>query len=212
MRVAPALARTGLAAWLSLVGVSPAVAQVTLDRVVAVVGTTLVTLSDVRAARLLGLVPASPTTTDDEIARQLIDRELMRGEVARFATPEPSPTAIETKLAEVTGRLGDPAATERALAAAGLTAQRLRAWIAEDLRIAQHLDDRFTAAATLTDEDILRYYREHGDRFAVGGEVPPFEEVEQTVRVVATEERRRGLVDQWLGGLRRSATVRTPRR
>lgn len=205
-------ARLGLALAFALLATASLVAQVTLDRVVAVVSGALVTLSDVRAARELRLVDLPADATDDDIVKLLIDRELMRGEVARFGTPEPPATEVDARLSKVTSALGDANAVAQALARCGLTPARLRAWVVEDMRIARHLDDRFAAAATLSDEDVLRFYRERGARFAVGGAVPPFEEVADEVRRQAVLERREGLVAQWLAGLRRSAVVRTPRR
>lgn len=206
-------ARIGVAAVVALSGLGePAVAQVAIERVVAVVGSALVTFSDVRAVRVFGLLDVSPDTTDDEITKLLIDRELMRTEVARFATPEPAAAAVEARLSAVVGRVGDAAAVSRALADCAMTPARLRAWIVEDMKIAQHIDDRFAAAATLTDDDVLRFYRDQGSRFAVDGAVPPFEEVEEAVRSRATFERRQTLIAQWLGGLRRTASIRTPRR
>lgn len=205
-------ARLTLIACAALLASASLVAQVTLDRVVAVVSGALVTLSDVRAARDLRLVELPADATDDDIAKALIDRELMRSEVARFGTPEPPAPEVDARLSKVTSALGDANAVSQVLASSGMTPARLRAWIVEDMRIARHLDDRFAAAATPTDEDVLRFYRERGARFAVAGVVPPFEEVGDEVRRQAVLERREGLVAQWLAGLRRTAVVRTPRR
>ncbi len=200
-------------ALLATVGIAtPAGAQIDVDRVVAVVGTALVTQSDVRAIRTLRLLPLDEDATDDEIAKLAVDRELMRSEVTRFATPEPEPQVVDAALAQVMAGVGDANAVARALANCAMTPARLRAWIVEDLKIARHLDDRFAAAAASSEEEVLRYYREQGARFAVDGTVPPFEEVADAVRSEAARERRQVLVDQWLAGLRRSATIRIPRR
>jgi hypothetical protein len=200
-------------ALLASVGLAtPSGAQIAVDRVVAVVGTALVTQSDIRAVRTFRLLPFDEDATDDDIAKLAVDRELMRSEVTRFATPEPEPDAVDAKLGQVMTGVGDANAVARALANCAMTPARLRAWIVEDLKIARHLDDRFAAAAALSEDDILRYYREQGARFAVNGTVPAFEEVAEAVRSQAARERRQVLVDQWLAGLRRTATIRTPRR
>lgn len=191
---------------------SPARAQIAVDGVVAVIGAALVTQSDVRAVRTFRLLPFAEDATDDDITKLAVDRELMRSEVTRFATPEPDARAVDAKLGQVMAGVGDANAVARALASCAMTPARLRAWIVEDLKIARHLDDRFAAAAAVSDDDSLRFYREQGARFAVDGIVPPFEEVADAVRTQAARERRQVLVEQWLAGLRRTAAIRTPRR
>ncbi|MCC6383413.1 MAG: hypothetical protein IT304_12980, partial [Dehalococcoidia bacterium] len=65
----------------------------TLDALVALVGSRVIMLSDVRLARDLGR-PAA--LSDDETLRFLINRGLMLAEVARFQQPDPPAIAIET--------------------------------------------------------------------------------------------------------------------
>ena len=71
-------------------GVGVARAEV-IDRVLAVVGGQLITLTDVIAARDLRLV-APPTGADPtrDLLSKLIDRELVLAEVERYAPPEPT--------------------------------------------------------------------------------------------------------------------------
>src|SRR6185503_9232066 len=73
--------------------VSCALAQQPLDRVMARIGSNAVTLTDVKAAVGLGLVDAK--SPDDSAAlSQVIDRQVMLMEVARFPPAEPSDVAI----------------------------------------------------------------------------------------------------------------------
>ena len=73
-----------------------------IDRVLAVVAGQLITLSDVTAARDLGLQSAEGAADPvREILSKLIDRELIVAEVDRYAPPEPSAEAI----ARETGRI-----------------------------------------------------------------------------------------------------------
>jgi hypothetical protein len=68
----------------------PAVRAEVIDRVLAVVDTQIITLSDVRAAVRFALVPQDVAV--DPIAavmQRLIDRRLMLAEVDRYAPPEP---------------------------------------------------------------------------------------------------------------------------
>ena len=66
-------------------------AQQLIDRVLARVGTSAVTMTDVRAALELGLVETKPGEDRQAVALQrTIERQLVLDEVARFAPPEPA--------------------------------------------------------------------------------------------------------------------------
>ena len=73
-----------------------------IDRVLAILPGQIITLSDVEAALDLGLVEAP--AGGDRIAgglSALIDRVLMLNEVRRVAPPEPSPAAIDARVARI---------------------------------------------------------------------------------------------------------------
>jgi hypothetical protein len=114
-----------------------------IDRTLAIVGGRTITLSDARTAVALGLVEGSSVSR--EVVDRLVDRELMLREADRYEPPEPTPAAIEARLAEVGGRLGSAGERARALASGGFSETRLRAWIRDDLRVAGYLQQRFTA-------------------------------------------------------------------
>src|SRR6266705_1003447 len=67
----------------------------TLDRVLAVVAGQLITLTDVTAARDLGLQSADGASDPVRaVLTKLIDRELVLAEVERYAPPEPTADAV----------------------------------------------------------------------------------------------------------------------
>jgi len=87
-----------------------------IDRVLAVVDTQIITLSDVRAALRFGLVPEDLTTDPTgAVLQRLIDRRLMLIEVDRYAPPEPSEAAVNASLAAVERRFKDALGLEIAL-------------------------------------------------------------------------------------------------
>lgn len=134
---------------LSLAGPGTGLARAeTIDRVLAVVEGRPILLSDVTAARDLGLVPmeeaADPVRA---ILPALIDRELMLVEVDRFAPPEPPADAVARELAEVRDRFASDEAFEAALARSGLDVANVRATLRENLRIRAYIDQRFVARA-----------------------------------------------------------------
>lgn len=175
------------ALWLFYVS-SVCVSAEVIDRVLAILPGQIVTLSDVEAALDLGVVEV-PSGTDRIAAglTALVDRMLMLNEVRRVGPGEPSAAAIDARLARIRQRLGTPAAMERLLAARGLDEKVVRMFAADDLRLASYLDERFSAAAQPTDDEI----RQAGE----------------PARQRLTEERRRALIDAWTAELRRRADV-----
>lgn len=122
-------------------GCLPAAAQELVDRTLAIVGGSAITLGDVRTAMALQLVE----TTDVNVATEaLVQRVLILREVERYAPPEPDAARIDERLDQIRAR-SDTAQLESILAAGGFTEARLRAWLRDDIRIATYLDQRFAA-------------------------------------------------------------------
>ena len=121
----------------------------TIDRVLAAVGGQLITLSDVTAARDLGLVSDDHTADPigDTLAK-LVSRELVLVEVNRYVPPEPADEAIDRELAAVRARFPSREAFDAALARSGITEAHVRAIVRDDLRIRAYIAQRFTGAET----------------------------------------------------------------
>jgi hypothetical protein len=207
--------RVGLVASVFLsVGSGIAQERQLVDRVVAIVGGTLITLSDVRAADAFGLVEVNDVNDGSDrttlVARALIDRELMRLEVDRFSALDFDASEIDRRMQFIRGRFPSEESFAAALADVAMTEERLRAFIRDDLRIAAYIRERFGAARAVTDEQVLAYYNDHQNEFAVDGRTPPFAEVEQAVRDRIAAANRAQLVNDWLDGLRRRTEVRVP--
>jgi hypothetical protein len=145
---------------------APARAEV-IDRVLAVVGGQLITLSDVTAARDLRLVP--PEQTADPIRAilsKLIDRELVLAEVERYAPPEPTAEAVDVEVRRVRARFDSDESFDAALTRSGMDEKHLRETLRQDLRIRAYLDQRFSAASDHRDEALAEWItglRRRGD-------------------------------------------------
>ncbi len=117
-----------------------------IDRVLAVAGGEVITLSDVRAARELGRVDvgyaAEPVRA---VLSQLTDRALVLAEVDRFAPPEPTVAALDEALDSVIARYASAGAFDALLTRLGIDRAYVRELLREDLRIRAYLDQRFTA-------------------------------------------------------------------
>jgi hypothetical protein len=117
-----------------------------IDRVLAVVSGSLITLSDVNAAYELGLVaPRGPGDRVRDVLSQLIDRELQLTEVDRYAPPEPSAADVEREVEAVRSRFPSPELFDAVLARTGVDLAHLRETLRANLRIRAYLDQRFSA-------------------------------------------------------------------
>jgi hypothetical protein len=119
----------------------------TIDRVVAVVAGHVIMLSDVSAARELGLESAEPGPDPVRaMLSRLVDRQLILAEVDRYAPPEPAAEAVDRGLAAVRGRFPTSTVYDDVLARCGIDEKHVREWIRQNLRIDAYLEQRFTPA------------------------------------------------------------------
>lgn len=125
---------------LGLLGV-PAHAEL-IDRILAVVNGSVITLSDADAARRFGLIQAAPGDLRAAVER-LIDRRLTLVEVERYAPPEPPEARIDEAIAAVRARFVSDAAFTAALAETGMTIESLRRHVRDDLRLRTYEQQRF---------------------------------------------------------------------
>lgn len=200
-----------IAALLMVACVVEAHAQQLLDRVVARVGTTAITETDVRAAIGLGLVEV-PEGRDPlaDGTRQMIERRLIFQEVLRFQTAPPSDAAIADEVARMKARAG--AGYDALARATGMDDERLRELARMTLGIQAHMTQRFGATAQAGLQDARDYYDKHPAEFTRNGTPLPFEQVETAARAAASAERRRASIAQWLADLRARAEVVEPTR
>jgi hypothetical protein len=203
MRVTVLACVAQLVLWNALAGVSAEV----IDRVLAVVDGVVITLSDVTAASALGLVPED--NADDRtgaVLARLINRQLILGEVDRYAPTEPTNESIEQELQSIRSRFATTDAYNMALTRLGLDDKRLRQTVRDSQRIRAYLGQRF-AVPPPGDEEQRRYYREHPAEFTQDGQAVSFENARARIEEKLVVLRREMLVDEWVNGLRRRADI-----
>jgi len=163
-----------------------------------------ITLTDVRAARDLGVVKAQ---SDSEALTKMIERQLALVELTRFPLREPEASDVDGEVAEMTKFAGARLADIKE--ANGIDDRRLRELARDTLRIRAYLDERFVSPP-VSDADAQQYYRAHPDEFKVNGVVAPFEEVASAARTAAGEAGRRVRITRWMGNLRARIDVELP--
>jgi hypothetical protein len=207
MRLARHIA-TVLALLVSTAAVAAAQDGQTVDRVLAVVGAQVVTLSDARAVLEFGLVqPAPKADPVAEALQYLVNRQLMLSEVDRYAAPSPDSTALARRMVVLRARFSSDDAYREALARCALTESRLRDLVGDNLRIEGYLEQRFAAAAQPTPEEVERYYVDHASEFTRDGRVQPLDEVRAQATAKVTAERRSFLIAEWLDRVRRRFAI-----
>ena len=145
LRIANCGLRIGVALVIVTVAIGRARAE-TIDRVLALVAGQLITLSDVTAARDLGLQTSGDASDPVRaILTKLIDRELVLAEVDRYAPPEPAADAVDGEVQRVRARFGSQSAFDAALARSGIDEKHVRETVRQDLRMRAYLDQRFTS-------------------------------------------------------------------
>jgi hypothetical protein len=120
-------------------------AQVLIDGVLLKLGADVVTVSDVRQARLLKLVDV-PDATDQAFVDALVKRRLILQELGRNPPAEPASSALDARRRQWESALGPGVDLSSDLARAGMTEAALRAWLRDDLRITAYVDQRFPAS------------------------------------------------------------------
>lgn len=183
---------------------SPIAAQQLLDRIVARVNGVAITLTDVKAAIALGIADAPEAAA----VQQLIDRQLVLNEVARFLPPEPPASAVGIEAGALATRAG--AQLPEIVASTGVDDARIRELARENLRIQAYLNQRFGVTMQLTEEEVAQYYRIHPEEFTRGGTLMPFTAAEPLARERASAERRASTIAQWMRDLRARAAISLP--
>ncbi len=176
-----------------------------IDRIVAVVNGSVVTLSDVEGARRFGLIAEAGDLK--AAVDRVIDRRLALVEVERYAPPDPPPARLDEAVAAARARFASEAAFNAALVETGMTADHLRRHLRDDLRLRAYEQQRFGFAVVPTEEEALAYFRANQDRFRRGGVLPAYDEVRGEVRAAMIAAKRADSIREWLAGLRRRADV-----
>jgi hypothetical protein len=117
-------------------------AQVELDRIVGRVGDRIITESDLRQARTLGLV--DDVSSDDATRLAVENRLLILSEISRSAPLAPATAAdLAARRRGWEAGLGGPARAAELLRQSGMSESALDAWLRDDVMIRAYLARQF---------------------------------------------------------------------
>jgi hypothetical protein len=208
--------KTKTLAWLFLVllagGPCPAAAQKgeTVNCIVAVVGSRMITLTDVRLAEAFGIFDVGPDADPAKRRRFVLDRLIDQKVVLDLAREDAPIEAarVEKAWTDLLVRIGREEAKRR-LETFGAEPVDLLPYFEEKLLAESVIEKRFGRSAPVSLQEIEAYYAgTYGpSRKSLGLPVPPLIEV---VDAVENEIRRAKLavqVAQWIANLRQQAEI-----
>ncbi|MEW5983548.1 MAG: hypothetical protein AB1806_14435 [Acidobacteriota bacterium] len=202
------LLASGLLVILAIPGATRAQQGQLVDRVVAIVSGTIVTMTDARAALELGFVDAAGA--DDPVAVAvgwLVDRQLILEEAARYGTAPPEPAQVDEAIEALRSRDATAQAFDDRLTRLGLSEGDLRMLVRHDLLARSYVDRRFDATLAVTENEAQEYYRLRVDRFVREGRLLSFDEARKAVYEALARDRRERALADWLARLRRRAEL-----
>lgn len=189
----------------------------TLDRVVAAVGNTAITASDVEAEYRLELFldgkasAASPgLATLNQVRQRMIDRILLEDEVhADGINVSPDDPAVAALLSQLRKKYPSHEAFAAALKSLGMTEELLKSVLVDEEAILRLIDQRLRPQAVVEPAEIEAYYRDtlvpslrRENQLA-----PPLAEVESRIREILVQQKIDRLLDEWLKRLRTRGDV-----
>lgn len=189
-------------------GVAPLRGAELLDRVIAVVSGTVITLSDARAAVALGVVDTRQARDPIEAAlRWFVDRQLVVDEATRSGPLDVDDTLVNREVEAIRRRFSSASDYRAALARLGLDDARVLRLVRETVAARQYVERRFDTILPPTDDELREFFGRHQERFVRGGRQLTIDEALDEVRVMVQQERRQQAVAAWMDRLRRRADI-----
>jgi len=199
-------------------GLSAATPAQTLDRVVAAVGNTAITASDVEAEYRLelfldGKALAAPPDAGvlNQVRQRMIDRILLEEEVrADGIKLSPDDPAVAARLSELRKKYPGDEAFAAALKSLGMNEESLKSVLAQEEAILRLIDQRLRPQAVVEPAEIEAYYRDTlVPRLQKGNQsTPPLTDMESRIREILVQQKIDSLLDEWLKRLRNRGDVR----
>ncbi|MCX6552693.1 MAG: hypothetical protein NTY02_17100, partial [Acidobacteria bacterium] len=162
-----------------LVAGHPLRAAELLDRVLAVVSGTVITLSDARAAISLGLVdPGAAVDPVSAALRWLVDRQLVLDEINRYDAGDADSAGIAARLGAIRKRFTSDEEYAATLRRLGLDGAGVRVLVRDTLRVEAHVASRFDTLFVATENELREYVAQHPEQFVRDGRPADFDAVQ----------------------------------
>jgi hypothetical protein len=202
----------------TLACVSPA--QVVIDRIVAVVGNRVITLSDWEGqerfeALVNGRAPESSDFSQASLDR-MVDLVLMQEQIAGSRFQHTTPEEASRQVLELRKQIPNAQSDEgwnKVLATYALSDEEFTNRVSAQMDVLRLMDLRFRPSVQVTSEQIESYYKTvFVPQFRRTGTsedaIPPLKDVEEQIQKILTEEKVNEMVQVWLSSLRAQRKIK----
>jgi hypothetical protein len=199
-------------AFLLLANTSP-VCAVEIDHLIAAVNRNIITEGDLQLAdamnAIVGNDSASSQRSRSEAIARLIDLELMRQELNNFSLSSEDETRIEERIQSLRKANSSKGGLENLLARFGLHESELRSYLRLELSILKFVEFRFRPFATVSNEEIQRYYQETLTPQLQKSKlkIPSLKEVSGKIEEILKEEKINAALEKWIEDIRRNSRI-----
>jgi hypothetical protein len=197
-------------------------APIVLDRAVAIVNKHVILASDLDDEMRLSVLDPN-TVPQVEITRQqaldqLISRALIEQQIRQqdIEAVQPPQEEVDARLHEIRTELpicarqncATDAGWKAFLAAHGLTAERVEAYLRYRLEILRFIEQRFRQGIQISPQQIATYYHDTLlPQYSPGETIPPLDQVAPRIQEILLQRQVNQLFDNWLTDLRRQGDV-----
>lgn len=184
-----------------------------IDRLIVAVNGKVITEGDLKLAGNLNAIifygkNAFPRSRVEEINR-LVDLELMRQELTSFSLTQEDEGKVEARIQSLRESNAEQGTLDVLLPRLGLQEPELRAYLRLESSILKFLDFRFRPFATVSTEEIKKYYE--GTLTAqlrnAKVELPALAQVSTRIEEILREEKINTLLEQWMVSIRRNSRI-----
>jgi hypothetical protein len=171
-----------------------------VDGVAARIEDDVITESEVRELGAFQMLVDGKAKPRAELIRILSDQWLIRSEASATKYPQVPAADVERAYEEFVKQFPSPEEFQKRRLDAGLTEAAVRRMVTGQLYLARFIDYRFRPEAQVSDEQVEAYYRdEFSPQIKAGKEdVPPLDDVEDTIREVLIQRAISDREAKWL--------------
>jgi hypothetical protein len=175
-----------------------------IDGIAARIEDDIITESEVRELGAFQRLVNGRARSREEIIRELADQWVVRQEASTTNYKQPPQEEVESAYEQFVKKFPSPAVFQSRIADAGLSESAVRRLLEQQLYLSRFLEYRFRPAAQVDQKQIETYYEEEfvPQLKKRGAEVPPLEDVEDTIREVLVQRAINDRANQWLEDMR----------
>lgn len=175
-----------------------------IDGIAARIEDDIITESEVRELGAFQQLVNGSARSREEIIRELADQWVVRQEASTTNYKQPPEEEVESASEQFVKKFPSPAVFQSRIAAVGLSESAVRRLLEQQVYLSRFLEYRFRPAAQIDPKQVETYYQEEfvPQLKKRGAEVPPLDDVEDTIREVLVQRAINDRANKWLEDMR----------